>query len=251
MKASGRVKTATLDAVLSRSAYLVTIVSTRLPAHSPGATSRESTVTEIRLTTTGDAAAIAAVYEQAVTNSAISFEVVPPSPDEMSARISTTLAFTPWLVCASGSHVLGYAYASKHRDRAAYQWSVEVSAYVRADHHGRGVGAALYTSLLAVLRLQGFRNAYAGITLPNPASVALHSKLGFARVGVFEKVGFKAGAWHDVLWLHREIAPRDGNPEAPTALPALLGHPDCRAAITQGLPLIAGRLPSVSTDAQT
>lgn len=196
-------------------------------------------MTEIRLSTTEDATAVAAIYESAVTNSAVSFEIASPSPDEMRARISATLASMPWLVCASGSHVLGYAYASKHRDRAAYQWSVEVSAYVRADHRGRGVGAALYTSLLAVLRLQGFRNAYAGITLPNPASVALHSKLGFARVGVFGKIGFKAGTWHDVLWLHREIAPRDSNPEPPTALPALIGHLDYQAAITEGLPLIA------------
>ena len=191
-------------------------------------------MTEIRLATRADAAAIAAIYAPAVVDSAISFELVPPAADEMYARVSAALAFTPWLVCLSGADVLGYAYASRHRERAAYQWSVEVSAYVRTDCHRRGIGAALYTSLLAVLRLQGFRNAYAGITLPNPASVALHAKLGFTRIGVFEKIGFKAGAWHDVLWLHREIAPRDSSPEPPRPITAVLGDEDYRAALREG-----------------
>src|SRR5690606_30498449 len=131
--------------------------------------------------------------------------------------------------------------ATKHRERAAYQWSVEVSAYVRDGCRGSGIGAALYTSLFELLRLQGFCNAYAGITLPNPASVALHSRLGFTTIGVFGKIGFKAGAWHDVLWMHREVAPRDADPEAPTPLPVLLERVDCGPALEKGLSLLRGR----------
>lgn len=124
---------------------------------------RYASVPEIRLATPDDAAAVAAIYAPTVTDSAISFESVPPSAEEMRGRISTTLSFTPWLVCVSASDVIAYAYASKHRNRTAYQWSVEVSAYVGTEHRGRRIGAALYTSLFDILRLQGFRNAYAGI----------------------------------------------------------------------------------------
>lgn len=192
-------------------------------------------MTDIRLATPADAAAVAAIYAPSVTDTATSFELVPPSTEEMAARIASTLTRTPWLVFASGQDVLGYAYASKHRDRPAYQWSVEVSAYVRADCQGRHIGAALYTSLMAVLRVQGFQNAYAGITLPNPGSVALHTKLGFRHLGVFEKIGFKNGEWHDVLWMHAEIAPKMSCPQPPQPLPLVLKQPAYVAALAEGI----------------
>lgn len=195
----------------------------------------------IRFATVDDAPAIAAIYEPIVRHTAISFEIEPPSSGEMSSRIAKVQAFAPWLVCTSEPEVVSYAYATKHRERAAYQWSVEVSAYVRDGCRGSGIGAALYTSLFELLRLQGFCNAYAGITLPNPASVALHSRLGFTTIGVFGKIGFKAGAWHDVLWMHREVAPRDADPEAPTPLPVLLERVDCGPALEKGLSLLRGR----------
>ena len=96
--------------------------------------------------------------------------------------------------------MLGYAYASRHRERAAYQWSVDVSVYVRADAHRRGIGRALYTALLRIVTAQGFYGAYAGITLPNASSVGLHEAMGFRAVGVYRAVGYKLGAWHDVGW---------------------------------------------------
>ncbi|AHG89175.1 phosphinothricin N-acetyltransferase [Gemmatirosa kalamazoonensis] len=175
----------------------------------------------IRLAVQSDAAQIAAIYRPAVTDSSISFEVEPPDGAEMARRIARTLARTPWLVCERGGAIAGYAYASAHRERAAYRWSVDVSAYVHADARRVGIGRALYASLLAVLMRQGFRNAYAGVTLPNDASVALHRAVGFTPVGVYRGVGYKRGAWHDVAWFERALAPRVAEPSEPVPLPVL------------------------------
>jgi phosphinothricin acetyltransferase len=167
----------------------------------------------IRLAQAGDAAQIADIYAPFVTAAATSFETEAPSAAEMSERIERTLHTHPWLVCARGGDVLGYAYAGPHAARAAYRWSVDVSVYVAATARRSGVGAALYTSLLELLRLQGFVTAYAGITLPNLASVGLHEALGFIPAGVFRNAGHKLGAWHDVGWWQRTIQPAP--PESP------------------------------------
>src|SRR3954471_10624847 len=140
----------------------------------------------IRMANTGDAAAIAAIYRPHVTDAVTSFEVDPPGAADIAARLQAVLARTPWLVCTDAAGApIGYAYASPHRDRAAYQWSVDVAVYIHAGHHRRGVGRALYETLFALLRLQGFYVAHAGITLPNAASVGLHESLGFVPVGVY------------------------------------------------------------------
>jgi L-amino acid N-acyltransferase YncA len=154
----------------------------------------------IRLATVADAAAIAAIYRPYVETTAISFETEPPDDREMAERISGTLETHPWLVCLRGPEVAGFAYASRHRARAAYQWSVDVSAYVDGRFHRRGIGRALYSSLFAILAAQGFTNAFAGIALPNAASVGLHEALGFRQIGVYRNVGYKLGAWRDVGW---------------------------------------------------
>ena len=116
-----------------------------------------------------------------------------------------TLPEHPWLV-AERDHVVGYAYAASHGSRAAYRWSTDVSVYVDQAARGQGVGRALYRALFKVLDLQGFREAFAGITLPNGASVALHESLGFVPVGIYRQVGWKLGAWHDVGHWQRRIA---------------------------------------------
>src|SRR5947209_12608865 len=141
----------------------------------------------IRLATEADAEGIVAIYAPIVRETAISFEVEAPDVNAMRRRITETLAHLPWLICERRGEVLGYAYASTHRTRAAYQWSVDVSVYVHARIRRSGVGKALYTSLLRFLDLQGFYNVYAGITLPNPASVRLHESLEFQPVGVDRK----------------------------------------------------------------
>ncbi|HSJ08096.1 MAG TPA: arsinothricin resistance N-acetyltransferase ArsN1 family B [Longimicrobiales bacterium] len=173
----------------------------------------------IRLASDADAPAVAAIYAPAVTASAASFELEPPDADEMARRMAETQRRTPWLVCERDGRVAGYAYAGRHRDRPAYRWSVEVSAYVSPDARRTGLGRALYTSLFAVLRLQGFRSAFAGITLPNHPSQALHRAVGFERVGVFPRIGYKHGAWHDVEWLCLALLPHVAEPPEPVALP--------------------------------
>lgn len=170
-----------------------------------------------------DAEAVAAIYRPAVEASVASFEEEPPSADVMGGRIEATLAWTPWLVAEdpTGGEVVGYAYASRHRERAGYRWSVDISTYVAPAARGRGVGRALYDALLEMLRRQGFVNVYAGITLPNPASVALHEAIGMRRVGIYERVGYKFGAWHDVAWYGLRLADPPDPPRHPTALPDL------------------------------
>jgi L-amino acid N-acyltransferase YncA len=185
----------------------------------------------IRLAAAEDAAAVAKIYAPAVRGSAISFELDPPDTAEMAGRIRITMERTPWLVCVDGDEVTGYAYASRHRDRPAYQWSVEVSAYVRRGRRRNGAGRALYSALFEVLRLQGFRSAYAGITLPNPASVGLHAALGFTHAGLFHNIGYKDGAWHDVAWMELTLLPHVAEPPVPVPLPALLGSPALAAAL--------------------
>jgi L-amino acid N-acyltransferase YncA len=175
----------------------------------------------LRLARPADAEAVHAIYAPIVRATPISFELEVPDVDEMRARIAKTLPLFPWLVWEAGGVLAGYAYASRHRDRRAYQWSVDVTCYVRQASRGRGVGTALYRKLIAILRRQGFFNAYAGITLPNPASVALHEGVGFRPVGVYRNVGYKAGAWRDVGWWACEIAPPMPDPPEPLALAAL------------------------------
>ena len=170
----------------------------------------------LRVAVAADAHAIQAIYAPFVSGSAISFETEVPSAERMAERIAATLESFPWLVWEEDGRVAGYAYATRHRDRLAYQWSVDVSAYVDPGFHRRGIAGTLYRELLAILERQGFVNAYAGIALPNAASVALHESVGFIPLCVYRNVGFKLGCWRDVGWWHRAIAQPARDPPAPT-----------------------------------
>jgi phosphinothricin acetyltransferase len=168
-----------------------------------------SGVFEMELTidfaTADDAEQIEAIYAPCVRDTFISFELEPPSASQIRERILKTTEKYPWLVTRRGKEVLAYAYASQHRSRAAYEWSVDVGIYVLGSSRKLGVGRSLYQTLFQVLSLQGFYNAYAGIALPNPASVGLHQACGFRPVGVYENAGFKLGAWRDVGWWQRAL----------------------------------------------
>ena len=189
----------------------------------------------IRLASPEDAAAIRSIYAPYVEETPISFELEVPTTAEVEERIATTLERYPWIVCETDEgDVLGYASASSLRSRRAYDWAVELSVYVDDGVHGSGLGSALYTSLLATLTEQGFYDAYAAITIPNPASEALHERMGFERVGRFPNVGYKGGEWHDVQWWHRQLASRPSEPDEPTPLAALKGNLDLEHALREG-----------------
>ena len=171
-----------------------------------------------------DGAACAAIYAPYVDGRGTSFEERPPTAEDLAERIERVSARHPWLVAERDGIVAGFAYATSHRARPAYRWAAETSVYVHDDHQGNGVGSELYTALLGLLRVQGLHVALAGITLPNPASVSLHESLGFEPVGVYRRIGFKAGAWRDVGWwqlLLREQG--DGPPAEPLGPQALNG----------------------------
>lgn len=172
-----------------------------------------------------DAAACAAIYAPSVTAGVASLEERAPGPEELADRIRAISRAFPWLVAEAGGAVVGYAYASRHRDRASYRWSADVTVYVSAAHHRRGVGRSLYGALFHLLVRQGIYEACAGITLPNAASVGLHESLGFLPVGVYRDIAHKFGAWHSVGWWQKTL--REHRPgEAPGEIgpPARL-HP--------------------------
>jgi L-amino acid N-acyltransferase YncA len=158
-----------------------------------------------------DAPALARIYRPLVEHTTISFELVPPSAAQMRSRIARIGTRYPWLVAVDGALVVGYAYASAHRERTAYAGSVDVSIYVGETNRGKGVGRALYGALFAELRRSGtFHRAFAGIALSNEPSIALHEKFGFELVGIYREAGKKFGRWVDVSWWQRGITPIAG-----------------------------------------
>jgi phosphinothricin acetyltransferase len=178
-----------------------------------GTAARERLAVEVA--TPDDAEAVIAIYAPIVRETAISFEFEPPSVAEVRRRIAGTLPGFPWLVCRQDGNVLGYAYGHPFAARAAYSWSAETSIYVHADARRIGIGHRLYGALLPILVEQGFRRAFAGITLPNPASVALHESLSFTPSGVYRRVGWKFSRWWDVGWWQLDLrSDRDPDPVA-------------------------------------
>jgi phosphinothricin acetyltransferase len=188
----------------------------------------------IRLAYPEDAEQIAAIYAPFCTETAISFEYTAPAPAEMADRIRKITERLPWLVLDDNGRIAGYVYAGPHRERAAYQWSVDVAAYVATDYRQRGVGTTLYAALFRILAAQGYFKAYAGVTLPNPASERLHESLGFQRVGEYRGVGYKFGRWHDVRWYQRQIQPEQSETAPPRPIGALLSSPEWEQRLANG-----------------
>ena len=159
----------------------------------------------IRKVTTADSTALLNIYAHYILNTAASFEVEVPALSEFTQRIDTISHTYPYLVCELEGKIIGYAYASTHRERAAYRFDIDVSVYLEESARGKGIGTALYTELFNLLSVQNYYTAYAGITLPNDQSLGLHKKFGFSEIGTHHKTGHKFGKWHDVIWLEKAL----------------------------------------------
>jgi L-amino acid N-acyltransferase YncA len=169
----------------------------------------------IRSATPDDALACAEIYAPYVTGTCISFEAEPPSTAEFTQRIADAQRSHEWLVVERDDGIVGYAYGHALHARAAYRWSCETSIYLAMDRRGEGIGRALYDVLLACLTERGYRRAFACIALPNEVSIGLHRAFGFEDAGIFRRVGWKYGAWHDVAWLQRDLQSDEIDPPPP------------------------------------
>ena len=172
-------------------------------------------MTIIRVATPKDASSILDIYAPYIENTSYTFETETPSVSSFADRINSYLQTWPWLVCEIDNVVAGYAYGSKHRERIAYQWSIECSVYVHDNYQRLGVAKALYTALIDILKLQGFRNLYAVINLPNEKSVAFHENLGFEYFATYKNVGYKLGKWKNVGWWQLQLNEYSMEPEPP------------------------------------
>lgn len=182
----------------------------------------------IRRASPGDAQDILDIYAPYIENTVVTFEYDVPSIEEFTARVRQVASAYPYLVCEADGTIAGYAYAHRHKERAAYGWNVETSVYLSPAWQGRGIGTALYRALIALLDAQHVKNLYACVTLPNEASVRLHEKAGFSFLGAYHKSGWKNGAWHDVGWFEKRL----GGEEAPAKLlPAWQLDPELVAAV--------------------
>ena len=189
----------------------------------------------IRLASPGDAAAVAAIYAPYCESTSVSFETAAPTQTDIAGRIAAVGRELPWLVLDAGGEVGGYAYASRHRERAAYRWAVDTAVYVAPAFQRQGVARALYATLFELLARQGYFRACAGIALPNEASVRLHEALGFTLVGTYRRIGFKLGSWHDVSWFEADIQPDVADPAPPTPIVNLTPFPGWDEAVARGL----------------
>jgi L-amino acid N-acyltransferase YncA len=173
--------------------------------------------TRVREASSQDAAGCLAIYRPYVENSAVSWELDVPTVDEMAQRITAAANTHAWLVLESGDQTVGFAYAHAFNLHSAFQWSVQTGLYVADDHHRRGGGRTLYKQLLSRLGERGYRRAFAAITQPNEASNAFHRSMGFQDVGLYRRVEWKLGSWHDVAWMQLDL-PGPADPADPPGL---------------------------------
>lgn len=165
-----------------------------------------------RRATEDDVVSILAIYAPYVTDSAITFEYDVPSEEEFRQRIRTISAEYPYFVCESDGQIIGYAYAHRHMERAAYQWNAEISIYIRQGFTGKGFGKTMCQTLIDILRLQGIRNVFSCVTIPNERSAHLHHSMEFSTEGIFQNAGYKCGKWQTIAWFRKNIAPYTNEP---------------------------------------
>ncbi len=166
---------------------------------------------------------------------AISFETELPSINEFGLRITQILTNYPWLVAELEGNIIGYAYACKHRHRSAYLWSVETSVYIKHTFERKGIATGLYTALFEILKIQGYKTALAGITMPNEKSVEFHKSFGFSSIGVFDHIGYKANAWHSTSWWQRPISNYNDSPKKPLIMKEIAGTSQFLSALKLGM----------------
>lgn len=172
----------------------------------------------IRIVNINDAKQIAEVYKPYVLNTANTFEYDVPDVEEIGNRIAKISKQYPYLVCEYDGQIVGYAYGSTHRERTAYQWSLETTVYFSEQHHRKGIAKALYTTLFDILRLQGYYSIYVSVLLSNNKSVAFHRAMGFEDIGVFKNIGYKLGEWHANLWMQYFLQEHITEPPVPIAI---------------------------------
>lgn len=168
-----------------------------------------------------DIAQVIEIYAPFILNTVVTFENKVPSVNEFKNRIDHYLEYFPWLVADDGGKIAGYAYASKYRDRIAYQWVVEISVYMHPDYKKKGIAKKLYEALLDILRLQGIYRIYAVIGLPNDESVKFHEKMGFSWFASYKNTGYKLGRWRDTGWWEFVLKQADEEPAPPVFFPEL------------------------------
>ena len=160
---------------------------------------------EFRLAKTEDSTKLLEIYKQYI-HTEITFEYSLPSAEEFAERIKEITAVYPYIVCKEGADILGYAYAHRQMQREAYQWNAELSIYLDERFTSKGIGKILYNMLIDILKLQGVMNVYGGVTVPNIKSEGLHRAMGFKKLGVYHRTGWKNGRWHDVAWYEKRIS---------------------------------------------
>lgn len=166
----------------------------------------------VRTASVSDAPALLAIYAPYVEKTAITFEYAVPTLEDFSGRISRTLARYPYLVAQRDGVIIGYAYASAFKERAAYDWAVETSIYVSEEARGTGAGTVLYHALEQALSMQNVINVNACISYPNPGSISFHEKLGYKTVGHFSQCGYKLGTWWDMIWMEKMLGEHPAPP---------------------------------------
>ncbi len=164
----------------------------------------------VRFVRAEDTEALLSIYAPYVRETPITFEYETPSPEEFESRIRNISSRYPYLVACKGTEILGYAYASAFKDRAAYDWSVETSIYIDRNYHGRGIGTLLYQALEKKLKSQNVCNLCACIAYPNPQSISFHEHMGYQTVAHFHKSGYKFGIWYDMIWMEKFISEHIG-----------------------------------------
>lgn len=181
---------------------------------------------KIRLATEADSVSILEIYAPFIRDTVITFENEVPTITEFKRRIFDIQKKYPWLVCEINGNIVGYAYASQFNDRAAYDWSSDFSIYINPQYQGKKIGKALYYCLFELSKLQGYCNAYAGVTLPNIKSERLHQSFGFNSIGVYQNAGFKLGNWYDVKWFGIKIKDYPKSPTEPKTIDEIVNIPE-------------------------